>query len=79
MPQKSEVGGFSALHFAQCFASAFPHFAQKLLADGLSVPHFGQRIESLGSRNWPFMHHPVREEKLRVPHLSSPTFFSNSM
>jgi hypothetical protein len=45
LPQKSDVGGFSALHFAQCFASAFPHFAQKLLADGLLVPHFEQRID----------------------------------
>ncbi|HKN14591.1 MAG TPA: hypothetical protein VJX68_15490 [Candidatus Binatus sp.] len=45
MPQKSEVGGFSALHFAQCLASAFPHFAQKLLVEGLFVPHFEQRID----------------------------------
>jgi hypothetical protein len=44
LSQKSDVGGFSTLHFAQCFASAFPHFAQKLLADGLLVPHFEQRI-----------------------------------
>ena len=44
LPQKSDVGGFSALHFAQGLVSAFPHFAQKLLADGLSVPHFEQRI-----------------------------------
>src|ERR1700688_3227466 len=44
LPQKSDVGGFSALHFAQGLASAFPHFAQKLLADGLSIPHFEQRI-----------------------------------
>jgi hypothetical protein len=27
-PQKSDVGGFSALHFAQGLVSAFPHFAQ---------------------------------------------------
>jgi hypothetical protein len=32
------------LHFAQGLASAFPHFAQNLLADGLLVPHFEQRI-----------------------------------
>jgi hypothetical protein len=44
LPQKSDVGGFSALHFAQGLVSAFPHFAQKLLADGLLVPHFEQRI-----------------------------------
>jgi len=44
LPQKSDVDGFSALHCAQCFASAFPHFAQKLLAEGLLVPHFEQRI-----------------------------------
>ena len=45
LPQKSEVGGFSAWHFAQCFASAFPHFAQKLFVEGLFVPHFEQRID----------------------------------
>jgi hypothetical protein len=44
LPQKSEVGGFSVLHFAQCFVSAFPHFAQKLFVEGLFVPHFEQRI-----------------------------------
>src|ERR1700730_3856771 len=44
LPQKSDVERFSALHFAQCFTSAFPHFAQKLLADGLLVQHFEQRI-----------------------------------
>src|SRR5271167_2414968 len=44
LPQKSEVGGFSALHFAHCFASAVPHFAQKLLVGELFVPHFAQRI-----------------------------------
>src|SRR6266478_8227606 len=46
LPQKSDVGGFSALHFAQCFASAFPHFAQKLFVEGLFVPHFEQRIDA---------------------------------
>src|ERR1700736_46922 len=44
LPQKSDVGGFSVLHLAQGLVSAFPHFAQKLLADGLLVPHFEQRI-----------------------------------
>jgi hypothetical protein len=44
LPQKSDGGGFSALHFAQCLASALPHFAQKLLVEGLFVPHFEQRI-----------------------------------
>ena len=43
LPQKSELARFSALHFGHCFASAFPHFTQKLLADGLTVPHFEQR------------------------------------
>src|ERR1700736_5620493 len=43
LPQKSDVSGFSAFHFAQCFASAFPPFAQKLLVEGLFVPHFEQR------------------------------------
>jgi hypothetical protein len=33
LPQKSDVGGFSALHLAQGLVSALPHFAQKLLAD----------------------------------------------
>jgi hypothetical protein len=46
LPQKSDVGGFSVLHFAQCFASAFPHFAQKLFVEGLFVPHFEQRIDA---------------------------------
>jgi hypothetical protein len=46
LPQKSDVGGFSALHFVQCFASAFPHFAQKLFVEGLFVPHFAQRIHA---------------------------------
>jgi hypothetical protein len=46
LPQKSALAGLSASHFAQCFASAFPHFAQKLFAAGLFVPHFEQRISS---------------------------------
>src|SRR4029077_13056161 len=46
LPQKSDVGGFSALHFAQCFASAFPHFPQKLFVEGLFVSHFEQRIDA---------------------------------
>jgi hypothetical protein len=45
LPQKSDVGGFSALHFAQGLVSAVPHFAQKLLVDGLLVPHFEQHID----------------------------------
>ena len=53
MPQKSEVGGFSASHFAQCFASAFPHFAQKLFVEGLSVPHFEQRMADTFRRRTP--------------------------
>jgi hypothetical protein len=44
LPQNSDVGGFSALHCAQCFASAFPHFAQKLFVEGLFVPQLEQRI-----------------------------------
>jgi hypothetical protein len=44
LPQKSEVGGFSALHFPQSLASGLPHFAQKLLVEELFVPHFEQRI-----------------------------------
>jgi len=47
LPHKSEVGGFSTLHFGQCFASAFPHFAQKLFVEGLFVPHFVQRIATI--------------------------------
>src|SRR3984957_14242515 len=46
LPQKSDVGGFSALHLAQSFASELPHFAQKLLAEGLFVPHFEQSINT---------------------------------
>ena len=45
LPQKSDVGGFFALHFTQCFMSALPHFAQKLLVGGLFVPHLEQLIE----------------------------------
>src|SRR5271165_4538772 len=45
LPQKSELGGFSALHFTQRFASALPHFAQKLFVEGLFVPHFVQRMK----------------------------------
>src|SRR5579862_4829998 len=41
LPQKSDAGAFSALHFAHCFASAFPHFAQKLFVEGLLASHFG--------------------------------------
>ena len=44
LPQKSDVGGFSALHLEQCLASAFPHFAQKLFVEGLLVPQLEQRI-----------------------------------
>src|SRR6266851_524102 len=43
LPQKLEDGGFSALHFAHNLSSAFPHCAQKLLPEGLFVPHFVQR------------------------------------
>ena len=50
LPQKSDVGGVSALHFAQCFTSAFPHFAQKLLVEGLFVPHFEQGIALPGNQ-----------------------------
>src|SRR5260370_32463783 len=60
LPQKSDVGGFSALHFAQCFASAFPHFAQKLFVEGLFVPHFEQRIDALREAgNRPLLYHPT--------------------
>ena len=44
LPQKLDVAGLSALHFAQSFVSAFPHCAQKLFADGLFALHFEQRI-----------------------------------
>jgi hypothetical protein len=44
LPQKSDVGGFSALHFVQGLVSAFPHFAQKLFVEGLLVPQLEQRI-----------------------------------
>ena len=36
---------FRLTFLRQRLASAFPHFAQKLLADGLFVPHFDQRID----------------------------------
>jgi hypothetical protein len=44
LPQKSEVGGLSALHFPQSSASELPHFAQKLFAEGLLAPHFEHSI-----------------------------------
>lgn len=59
MPQKFEVGGFSAPHLAQSLINALPHCAQKLLTDGLFVPHFAQRIATLRPaampeyRDWP--------------------------
>jgi hypothetical protein len=60
LPQKSDVGGFSVLHLAQCFASAFPHFAQKLFVEGLFVPHFEQRIDAPREPgNRPLLHHPT--------------------
>jgi hypothetical protein len=61
LPQKSDVGGFSALHFAQGLVSAAPHFAQKLLVEGLFVPHFEQRIDAppSGPGNRPLLYHPV--------------------
>jgi hypothetical protein len=60
LPQKSDVGGFSALHFAQSFTSAFPHFAQKLFVEGLSVLHFEQRIDALREPgNRPLLYHPT--------------------
>ena len=37
-------GGFCALHLAQRFASGLPHLGQKLLVEGLFVPHFEQRV-----------------------------------
>src|SRR5271167_1611894 len=65
LPQKSEVGGFSALHCAQRLASALPHFAQKLLAEGLFVPHFEQRIGLPGNiSDRPLVYHaaPRRDQ-----------------
>jgi hypothetical protein len=48
LPQKAEVAGLLALQFAQSFASGLPHFPQKLLVEGLFVPHFEQRIDASG-------------------------------
>jgi hypothetical protein len=60
LPQKSDVGGFAALHFAQCLATAFPHFAQKLLPDGLFVPHFEQCMPLyLREGLVPVLYHPT--------------------
>jgi hypothetical protein len=67
LPPKSEAGGFSVLHFAHGFASAFPHFEQKLFVDGLFVPHFEQRIEITRIRYCPFSYH-------RVGTRTSPSF-----
>src|ERR1700684_636859 len=37
LPQKSAVGVLAVSHFGQCLASALPHFAQKLLSEGVFV------------------------------------------
>ena len=67
MPQKSDVGGFSVLHFAQSLVSAFPHFAQKLLADGLLVPHFEQRIDApRANQDRPLLYHPTSATDQRL-------------
>src|SRR5262249_54906939 len=44
LPQKFDVGGFSAQHLAQSLASAFPQCVQKLFTGGLFVPQFEHRI-----------------------------------
>src|SRR5690242_2255385 len=44
LPQKLDVGEFSAPHSVQGRVSAFPQRAQKLLSAGFSEPHFTQRI-----------------------------------
>ena len=79
LPQKSEVGGFSVLHFAQGLVSAFPHRAQKLLTGGLLVSHFEQRIESRGSGRLQPLVSPHSETDTARRHLSRPIFFSSSM
>src|SRR6202158_3825514 len=60
LPQKSDVVGFSALHFAQGLMSAFPHFAQKLFVEGLFVPQLEQRIDAPREPgNRPLLYHPT--------------------
>src|SRR5260370_21468778 len=44
LPQKFDVGAFSAPHFRQRRASAFPQRAQKLFPAGFSASHLVQRI-----------------------------------
>jgi len=68
LPQKSDVGGFSALHFAQRFTSAFPHFAQKLLVVGLFVPHFEQRIDRHSTPHFDARVSPERRLKKTASH-----------
>jgi hypothetical protein len=68
LPQKSDVGGFSAIHLAQCFASALPHFAQKLFVERLFVPHFEQRIDAPPRSKRPtilYTQHRLRTSTLR--------------
>jgi hypothetical protein len=53
----SDVEGFSVLHFTQGLVSAFPHFAQKLFAEELFVPHFEQRISLPAKTNDSLLYH----------------------
>ena len=65
LPQKFDVGGFSAPHLAHSVISAFPQCAQKLLPGGLLVSHFEQRIglPELAKRR--FIYHLTAREHYR--------------
>ena len=51
LPQKPEVAGLFVLQSGQSLVSVFPHFPQKLLVEGLFVPHFEQRIDASSLRS----------------------------
>jgi hypothetical protein len=57
LPQKFDAGVFSAPHLGHSDVSAFPHWMQKLLPGGLSVPHFEQRISLSELANRGLMYH----------------------
>jgi len=50
-PQKRLLGGLSALHFGQRFASGAPQSPQNFLLGGFSAPHFEQRISAFPLRD----------------------------
>ncbi len=54
------------MHFAHRFASAFPHFAQKLFVEAFFVPHFEQRIGLPGKISDPPSYITQRREETNI-------------